>query len=59
MRINLLNKILIGFFLCVSCSPLKKLELSQDIKVLNEKLLDSLLAHKINSQWMKLEEMQT
>ena len=55
MRINLLNKLLIGFFLCISCSPLKKLELSQDIKVLNEKkLLDSLIAHKINPQWMKV-----
>ena len=55
MRISLLNKIIYGFILCVSCSSLKNLDPSRNIKVLNEKkLLDSIKAHEIYPQWMKI-----
>ena len=55
MRISLLNKIIFGFILCVSCSSLKNLDTNRNIKVLNEKkLLDSIKAHEIYPQWMKI-----
>jgi len=57
MKINLLNNILVGFFIVfisASCSMIKNVEEGKVVKVLNEKkLLDSIKECELDIQWLK------
>ena len=57
MRINLLNKILVGIFtvvISVSCGMIKNVEEGKVVKVLHEKkLLDSIKKYELDIEWLK------